>query len=258
MLSFFIFAAIIIFICMIILWFISVIIKNVSIVDVFWGLGFVIVNGIYFYLSENFQIRSIIILLLVSIWGLRLSIYLGLRNIGKGEDFRYQEFRRQYGPHRYWWFSFFQVFLLQGTLIMIISLPLLGVHYFSEYKELGILDYIAIIIWLIGFVFESLGDYQLAKFKKDPRNKDKVLNTGLWKYTRHPNYFGDTVVWWAYAIFCISAGAYWPIFGSVIMTFLIIKVSGVALLEEDISGRRPEYKMYIDKTSSFFPWLPKK
>jgi steroid 5-alpha reductase family enzyme len=243
---------------MIILWSISVIIKNVSIVDVFWGLGFVIVNGIYFYLSENFQLRSIIVLLLVSIWGLRLSIYLGLRNIGKSEDFRYQEFRRKYGAHRYWWFSFFQVFLLQGALIMIISLPLLGIHYFSENKDLSILDYMGITLWLIGFIFESLGDYQLAKFKKDPRNNNKVLNTGLWKYTRHPNYFGDTVVWWAYAIFCISAGAYWPILGSVIMTFLIIKVSGVALLEEDISDRRPEYKMYIDKTSSFFPWFPKK
>lgn len=141
---------------------------------------------------------------------------------------------------------------------MIISLPLLGIHYFSENKDLSILDYMGITLWLIGFIFESLGDYQLAKFKKDPRNNNKVLNTGLWKYTRHPNYFGDTVVWWAYAIFCISAGAYWPILGSVIMTFLIIKVSGVALLEEDISDRRPEYKMYIDKTSSFFPWFPKK
>lgn len=258
MFSFLIFAAFIILVCMIILWSISVIIKNVSIVDVFWGLGFVIVNGIYFYLSENFQLRSIIVLLLVSIWGLRLSIYLGLRNIGKSEDFRYQEFRRKYGVHRYWWFSFFQVFLLQGALIMIISLPLLGIHYFSENKDLSILDYMGITLWLIGFIFESLGDYQLAKFKKDPRNNNKVLNTGLWKYTRHPNYFGDTVVWWAYAIFCISAGAYWPILGSVIMTFLIIKVSGVALLEEDISDRRPEYKMYIDKTSSFFPWFPKK
>jgi len=258
MFSFLIFAAFIILVCMIILWSISVIIKNVSIVDVFWGLGFVIVNGIYFYLSENFQLRSIIVLLLVSIWGLRLSIYLGLRNIGKSEDFRYQEFRRKYGAHRYWWFSFFQVFLLQGALIMIISLPLLGIHYFSENKDLSILDYMGITLWLIGFIFESLGDYQLAKFKKDPRNNNKVLNTGLWKYTRHPNYFGDTVVWWAYAIFCISAGAYWPILGSVIMTFLIIKVSGVALLEEDISDRRPEYKMYIDKTSSFFPWFPKK
>ncbi|MCK0178692.1 DUF1295 domain-containing protein [Flavobacteriaceae bacterium S0862] len=221
-------------------------------------MGFVIVNGIYFYLSEANYIRSIIVLFLVSIWGLRLSIYLGLRNAGKGEDFRYQEFRKRYGAHRYWWFSFFQVFLLQGVLIIIVSLSLLGIHYFTENDQLTSLDYLAMTIWLIGFIFESGGDYQLAKFKKNPKNKVKVLNTGFWKYTRHPNYFGDTMVWWSYAIFCISAGKYWPILGSVIMTFLIIKVSGVALLEESISDRRPEYQEYIKKTNSFFPWFPKK
>jgi steroid 5-alpha reductase family enzyme len=243
---------------MTVLWLISVFIKNVSIVDIFWGLGFVIVNGTYLYLSENVYLRSIIVLFLVSIWGLRLSTYLGLRNIGKSEDFRYQQFRKDYGKHRYWWFSFFQVFLLQGVLILIVSLPLLGIHFFSDNNELYILDYVAMTLWLIGFLFESIGDYQLSKFKKDPKNKGKVLNTGLWKYTRHPNYFGDTMVWWSYGIFCISAGKYWPILGSIIMTFLIIKVSGVALLEESISNRRPEYQEYIKKTNSFFPWFPKK
>ena len=216
------------------LWVLSIYIKNVSIVDIFWGLGFVLINGVYFFLSEGYYTRNLILLFLVSIWGLRLSIYLAYRNIGKGEDFRYQEFRRHYGVNRYWWVSFFQVFLLQGVLILLVSLPLLGAHFYTEKNELMWLDYMAIIIWITGFIFESFGDFQLAKFKNNPNNKGKVLDTGLWKYTRHPNYFGDTLIWWSYALFCLASGSYWPMVGSVLMTFLIIKVSGVSLLEKTL------------------------
>lgn len=250
--------AIIILILMSILWVLSVFIKNVSIVDIFWGLGFVIINGVYFFFSEAYFIRNLIVLFLVSIWGLRLSIYLAYRNIGKGEDFRYQEFRRHYGANRYWWVSFFQVFLLQGFLILLVSLPLLGSNFYTKSNELIWLDYAAILTWIIGFIFESFGDFQLSKFKKNPNNKGKVLDTGLWKYTRHPNYFGDTLIWWSYALFCIASGSYWPILGSVIMTFLIIKVSGVSLLEVSLKDKKPDYQEYIQKTNSFFPWFPKK
>ena len=251
-------AALIILVLVTLLWIWSIFIKNVSIVDIFWGLGFVIVNAFYVFMTDELNARKILILTLVSIWGLRLAIYLGYRNIGKGEDFRYQEFRRNYGPKRYWWFSFFQTFLLQGVLIMIVSLPLLGVNSSSNSGDLKVLDYIGIVIWLIGFTFEAGGDYQLMRFKRDVRNKGKVLNTGFWKYTRHPNYFGDSAVWWAYALFSIAAGSYWQIIGSVVMTLLIIKISGVSLLEKTLKETKPQYRDYIQKTNSFFPWLPKK
>ena len=254
----FLYALTSILLCVIILWLISIPLRNVSIVDIFWGLGFVIVNGIYFYFSEEVFLRHILIFFLVTIWGLRLSLYLAHRNIGKGEDFRYQEFRRHYGEHRYWWFSFFQVFLLQGFLIMIVSLPLFGVNFYTRSNELIWLDFLALTVWVIGFIFEVLGDFQLAKFKRNPDNKGKVLDKGLWKYTRHPNYFGDTLIWWSYALFSIASGGYWCILGSVLMTFLIVKVSGVALLEETLKDKKPEYQDYIRKTNSFFPWIPKK
>lgn len=258
MLTLFLQASLIILLCVTILWIWSIIIKNVSIVDIFWGFGFVVVNAFYIFMSGDLGPRKILMLILVSIWGLRLSIFLAYRNIGKGEDFRYQEFRRTFGPERYWWFSFFQTFLLQGVLIMIVSLPLLGVNAGSHPDTLNALDYLGIVVWLIGFTFEAGGDFQLSRFKKNPLNKGKVLDTGFWKYTRHPNYFGDSAVWWAYAIFSIAAGSYWQISGSIIMTILIIKVSGVALLEKTLNTSKPQYQEYIRKTSAFFPWFPKK
>jgi len=258
MLTLFLQAAVILLFCMAFLWLLSIFLKNVSIVDIFWGLGFIIVNAFYFSSLQEIYSRHILVLILVSIWGLRLTIYLAIRNIGKKEDFRYQEFRKHYGINRYWWVSFFQVFLLQGFLILIISLPLLGALFYTKSNDLIGLDYLALLIWIVGFIFESMGDYQLAKFKNNPNNKGKVLDKGLWKYTRHPNYFGDTLVWWAYAIFSISAGSYWPIIGSLIMTILIIKVSGVSLLEKTLKNKKPGYEDYIRKTNSFFPWFPKK
>ena len=251
-------AALIILVLVTLLWIWSVIIKNVSIVDIFWGIGFVVVNAFYVFMSGELNARKILILTLVSIWGLRLAIYLAYRNIGKGEDFRYKEFRRNYGPNRYWWVSFFQTFLLQGVLIMIVSLPLLGINSSASSGDLNVLDYIGIVVWLIGFIFEAGGDFQLVRFKRHFANKGKVLNTGFWKYTRHPNYFGDSAVWWAYAVFSIAAGSYWQIIGSIIMTILIIKISGVSLLEKTLKDTKPQYRDYIQKTNSFFPWLPKK
>ena len=251
-------AALIILTFVTLLWIWSIFIKNVSIVDIFWGLGFVVVNTFYVFMSGELNARKILILTLVSIWGLRLAIYLAFRNIGKGEDFRYQEFRKNYGPKRYWWFSFFQTFLLQGALIMIVSLPLLGINSSTSNGTLNVLDYIGIAVWLIGFTFEAGGDFQLARFKNNLKNNGKVLNTGFWKYTRHPNYFGDSAVWWAYAIFSIAAGSYWQIIGAIIMTLLIIKISGVRLLEKTLKESKPQYRDYIKKTNSFFPWFPKK
>ncbi len=242
---------------MTILWFVSIKIKNVSIVDLFWGFGFVLASAVYFHFTEGLHPRKILLMILVGIWGLRLSIYLAWRNIGKGEDFRYQKFRNNFGAHRYWWYSFFSVFLLQGLLMWLITAPLLGAQFYQE-NELGLLDFTGLAVWLIGFVFEALGDRQLARFKANPANKGKVLATGLWRYTRHPNYFGDAAVWLGYALICASAGSYIPLLGAALMIFLIIKVSGVSLLEKTLKNNKPEYQEYIRKTSPFIPWFPKK
>jgi len=258
MLPLFLQALLILFILVTLLWGWSVLLKNVSIVDLFWGIGFILVNAIYAFKSGDMYTRKILLLAFVTLWGLRLFVYLASRNIGKGEDFRYQEFRKKYGAERYWKISYVQTFLLQGALILFVSLPLLGTNVETHSNALNLLDYLGILVFIVGFTFEAGGDFQLAQFKKDPKNKGQVLNTGFWKYTRHPNYFGDAAVWWSFAIFSISAGNYWTFIGSIGMTLLIIKVSGVALLEKSLNENKPKYREYIQKTSSFFPWFPKK
>lgn len=247
----------VIMIMMTLVWIASVILKNASIVDPFWGLGFILAGWYYFAVTSDNNIRDYILAILVTIWGMRLSIYLFWRNYGKGEDYRYREFRQKYGPKRYWWVSFFQVYLLQGFLMWLVSAPLLGAMYYGE-SGLNALDYSAIAVWIIGFTFEAGGDYQLARFKQKPENKGKVLQSGFWKYTRHPNYFGDSAVWWGYGLFAIAAGSYITPLGSVLMTLLIIKVSGVSLLEKSLKDKKPEYQEYVRKTSAFIPWFPKK
>ena len=249
---------IIILVMMTILWVISICIKNASIVDPFWGFGFVLVGLLYCYKTDGLEIRKLILLILLIVWGMRLSIYLIWRNWGKGEDFRYQQFRKNYGDHRYWWVSFFQTFLLQGVLMWLVSAPLLGAQYFASGPKLSIPDYVAILIWMVGFAFEAGGDFQLTRFKSTPANKGKVLNSGLWKYTRHPNYFGDATLWWAYGLFSVAAGGFFTLFGPLLMTVLIVKVSGVAMLERSLDHTKPQYKEYVEKTNAFFPWLPKK
>lgn len=248
----------IIMILMTILWIISVIIKNASIVDPFWGFAYVLAAIWYYLQTSAADTRSLMVLILVIVWGMRLSIFLGWRNFGKGEDFRYQQFRKDYGEHRYWWISFFQVFLLQGVLAWLISSPLLAAMYYSNSEPLGIIDFIAMLIWLFGFMFEAGGDWQMARFKANPENKGKVLNKGFWKYTRHPNYFGDASVWWAFGLFAISVGGYVAFLSSLLMTFLLVRVSGVTLLEKSLKYKKPEYRDYIRKTSAFLPWFPKK
>jgi steroid 5-alpha reductase family enzyme len=240
---------------MTILWLVSIYLKNVSIVDLFWGLGFVIVSVYYFINADGLPARKLIVLILTAAWGLRLSIYLAWRNAGKGEDFRYREFRKNYGKG-YWWISFFQTFLLQGALMWLISLPLLGAQYYMG--AFNLMDVLGLFFWTTGFIFETAGDLQLAAFKSNPANKDKVLDTGLWRYTRHPNYFGDASVWWGFGFFSLAAGSWIPVLGSILMTALIIKVSGVALLEKSLNSSKPGYDEYVRKTSAFIPWFPGK
>lgn len=247
-----------ILIMMTVLWVISIIVKNVSIVDVFWGAGYVLTSVFYFLNTSGNETRKAILLVLVPIWGFRLAGYLAVRNYGKGEDFRYRKFRQDYGEHRYWWISFFQTFLLQGILMWLISAPLLGAQYNGADRGLNLFDYLGMFFWLTGFVFEAGGDQQLKRFRSDPGNKGRVLDTGFWKYTRHPNYFGDSSVWWGFGFFSLAAGSYLAVLGSLLMTALIIKVSGVVLLEKTLSQSKPGYSEYARKTSAFIPWFPKK
>ncbi len=240
---------------MTVLWAVSVILRNASIVDLFWGVGFMLAAWFYFARAEGLPARRLLVVLLVSVWALRLSLYLAWRNWRKPEDFRYQAFRERYGRGRYWWVSFFQVFLLQGGLLWLISLPLLAAM--SGLQPLGLLDATAVAVWLVGFTFESVGDWQLARFKANPANQGKLLTGGLWRYTRHPNYFGDAAVWWGYGLFSVAAGHWWPLFGSLLMTFLLVRVSGVAMLERTLRETKPGYADYVRRTNAFLPWIPR-
>ncbi|MDX1335816.1 MAG: DUF1295 domain-containing protein, partial [Gammaproteobacteria bacterium] len=185
---------------------------------------------------------------------LRLSIHLTVRNWDEQEDRRYQEIRRNNEPN-FGLKSLYIIFGLQGLLAWIISIPLL----FALFSRSGFhwLDGIAISLWLVGFAFEAIADYQLLSFKNNPDNKGRVLDAGLWRYTRHPNYFGEFCIWWGFFLLAIPAGGWWTVYAPVLMSFLLLRVSGVVLMEKDISTRRPEYQSYIDRTNAFFPGLPR-
>ena len=250
-------ASLVILTMMTLLWILSLKLKNSSIVDIFWGTGFVITNWIYFSLTpEGFLARKWLIAILVTIWGLRLSLYILWRNWGKEEDYRYQKWRLEAGD-TWWWFSFFKVFLVQGLLMWIISAPLLAAQISPTPAKLIALDIVAIVLWAIGFFFEAVGDLQMARFKADPANKGKVFNRGLWRYTRHPNYFGEAAQWWSYFMIAATAGGFWTIFSPFIMTFLLLRVSGVTLLEDGLKDRRPGYQEYIETKNAFIPWVPR-
>ncbi len=232
------------------LWLLSLAVKDASIIDIFWGLGFVVLAWWYRNQLGATDTRSLVLCCMVTLWGLRLSLHLAARNLGKPEDYRYQEMRKEAGKN-FWWVSFLRVFMLQGFLLWIIAAPLLIAQ--TMPTALTMLDWIGIILFIIGFGFETVGDWQLQHFKKNPDNKGKVLNTGLWAYTRHPNYFGDALLWWGFFCFCASTGAWLYIFSPILMTFLLMKVSGVALLEKKLVESKPQYKAYLENTPAFFP-----
>ena len=231
-------------------WLFSVAKRNVSFVDSLWSLFFLIAAGVFFTAAAPISARGMLVLALVTIWSLRLSIYITTRNWGEEEDYRYQTIRANNEPG-FAFKSLYIVFGLQGLLAWLIALPLLPA--ITAQAELTALDALAALLWLVGFVFEAGGDYQLAKFKRNPDNKGRVLNSGLWGLTRHPNYFGDFCIWWAYYLFAVAAGGWWSIASPILMSFLLLKVSGVAMLEKTITSRRPEYAEYIQNTNAFFP-----
>jgi steroid 5-alpha reductase family enzyme len=240
------------------LWVISLLLKNSSIVDIFWGTGFVIISWIAFVRTINtVGPRGWLIVILVTIWGLRLTLYVFWRNAGKGEDFRYAKWRKETGES-WWWKSYFKVFLLQGFIMWVVAAPLTAIQVPGANDALGILDYVGSAVWGLGFFFETIGDSQLARFKRIRDNKGQLLRTGVWRYTRHPNYFGDSAQWWGFYLIALASGAWWTIVSPIWMTYLLVKVSGVAMLERTLEKTKPDYEDYVQKTNALIPWFPKK
>ncbi len=240
-------------------WLLSLVLEDASIADVFWGLGFVLVAWVTFFLAEDGSLpRKVLITALVTVWGLRLAVHIGWRKRGKGEDRRYRAWRSHYGK-AFPWVSLFTVFGLQGMLLWIISLGVQVGQAASAPATLGWPAALGSLIWLAGFVFEVVGDAQLARFKADPANRGRVMDRGLWAATRHPNYFGESLMWWGlFVIVLPTPHGLWTVISPVTITFLLLRVSGVTLLEKSIEETRPAYRAYQERTSAFIPWFPKK
>jgi len=250
-------AAVAIVALMLVMWVISVVITNASIVDIVWGLGFVLVAwAVRLTTDQGDDARQWLLVAMTTAWGLRLAVHLFIRNHGHGEDYRYRAMRKHYGP-RFGVISLYSVFGLQGLLMFVVSLPVqLGQA--DPTPGLGVVAAAGVALWAIGMFFESVGDAQLARFKANPDNAGRVMNQGLWRYTRHPNYFGDACVWWGIGIVAAETGAgAWGLIGSAVMTFLLRRVSGVTMLEKTIGRRRAGYDEYIRTTSPFIPRPPR-
>jgi steroid 5-alpha reductase family enzyme len=243
---------------MLLLWLMSLRLRDASIVDIWWGPGFAAIAAFTCALAPGGDpARGVLVVVLAALWGLRLGAYLLWRNAGKGEDYRYQAMRRHYGE-RFGRVSLVTVFGLQGLLMWFISLPLQVAQTGGLTGGLGALDGVGAALFCVGLGFESVGDLQLARFKADPENAGRVMDRGLWRYTRHPNYFGDCVVWWGlWLIACGAPGGVFTIASPVLMTVLLVRVSGVALLERGLVKRKPGYADYIARTSAFVPLPPR-
>jgi steroid 5-alpha reductase family enzyme len=239
-------------------WLLSVVRKDASIVDIVWGLGFAVVAVVARIRGDGHSLRQTLLVICTVVWGLRLATYLGWRNHGKGEDYRYRAMRKKFGA-RFPLVSLVTVFALQGGLMWIVSLPTQVGQSRAGRDGLDVWIIVGLCAWAVGLSFETIGDLQLAKFKADPANKGLVMNRGLWAWTRHPNYFGDACVWWGIWLIAASLpAARWTFIGPALMTFLLVRVSGVALLERSIGRRRPGYDEYIASTSAFIPRPPKR
>lgn len=248
------FSALAIFLYMVLVFIIATAITDNSIVDIAWGGGFIVVALVSLYVGLFQTPRQLLMTALVAIWGLRLAIYIFIRHAKVGEDYRYKQWREE------WRFpvlrAFFQVFMLQGLVMFVVAIPIMLTNA-SHGTPISWINYLGVIVWCVGLFFEAVGDYQKYVFKNNPANKGKHITTGLWKYTRHPNYFGDAMVWWG--IFLVTVGSgYWyiNIWSPAIMMFFLMKVSGVAMLERKYKGD-DAYAAYKQRTNAFFPWFPK-
>ncbi len=236
-------------------WLASVMRRDASLADRAWGVGFVLVAWAIALRAEAVQGHADwLVVLLVSVWGLRLAAHITVRNWGHGEDRRYRAMRERNG-RGWWWQSLVWVFGLQALLLLIIALPLGAA---IPAASSGWIRAVGMAMWAVGFGFEAIGDWQLVRFTRNPDNADRVLDTGLWRYTRHPNYFGEVVLWWGLWVIAAGAGGWWTILGPLTITFLLLKVSGVTMLEEGMTSRRPGYAEYVHRTSAFIPRPPRR
>ena len=236
-------------------WLVSIARRNVSIVDSLWSIMFIAAAMAYYFTVHEPGPRALLVLALVGVWGFRLSFYITWRNWGEGEDRRYQAIRANNEPN-FAFKSLYIVFLLQAVIAWVISLPLLTA--ISSGAAIGLVDMLGVGVWASGMLFEAGGDYQLARFKADPANQGRVMDRGLWRFTRHPNYFGNACIWWGFGLIALGAGSWWSLLSPLLMTILLLKVSGVSLLEQDIGERRPGYADYVKRTNAFLPWRPRK
>ncbi|MBN2504068.1 MAG: DUF1295 domain-containing protein [Bacilli bacterium] len=236
--------------------------NNNSIVDIGWGLGFVLVSWfslIYTILNPNLTLYlfQIVVTVLVTLWGLRLFLYIGIRNFKKPEDYRYVEMREKWKGKNPQVQAFLRVFMAQAGFMFLISFPILAAYTSTKDVPLALVI-IGAIITLTGLFFEGVGDYQLRQFIKKAENKGKIMQSGLWKYTRHPNYFGETLIWWGLLVIVVlSTYGYLAPVSPLLITYLLLFVSGIPLLEKRYKDN-PEFQAYAAKTSVFFPWVPKK
>ncbi len=231
--------------------------KDNGIMDGAWGLGFIFVTLFALGMGDGLDARRILLGSLVLVWGARLSLHIGIRNAGRaGEDFRYRNWRETWGR----WFyvrSYFQIYLLQGTVMFLVCAPIWLVNA-RRGGPLNGLDALGAAVWLIGFGFEAIGDYQLLKFMRNPASKGRVMRTGVWRFTRHPNYFGEATLWWGCFLIALNVpGGGWALISPVLIDFLLLYVSGIPMLEAKYKDK-PEYQDYQKTTSMFFPWFPKK
>ena len=239
------------------LWLISLPLKDSSIVDSAWGPAAALIALISALLGEGYAPRRYLVLVLVSIWGIRLGLHIFTRNHGHGEDPRYVRMRKKRGES-WWWVSLFQIFIVQGLGLWVVTLPVQAAAVATEPDSLTVLDGIGAGVWLAGFLFEAVGDLQLRRFKADPDNHGRVMDLGLWRYSRHPNYFGDATMWWGIGIIAVQVPWGWAtLIGPLMMTFILVRVTGVAMLEQDLKRRKPAYADYIARTNAFFPGPPR-
>ena len=240
--------------CVTVLWLVSLRLRDVSIADVWWAPGFALIAWVAPLGGGSDSSRLLLLQVLLSLWAIRLALHIGRRGHGQPEDKRYQEMRSHHDA--FWLVSLFKVFWLQGLLQCLISLPIYAAVVSTQ--PLGVLDYVGLTVGAVGVVIEAIADRQLGRFTQDPANKNAVMDRGLWSWSRHPNYFGNAVLWSGVGLIGLGAGGpLWTLAGPLVMLILLLRVSGVSLLESTIVHRRPEYAAYINRVSAFIPLPPK-
>jgi steroid 5-alpha reductase family enzyme len=239
-------------------WGISLVRRNAAIADALWGLGFVLVAWLTFFQANGFFMRKLMLALMVTIWGMRLFVHIAGRSRGKGEDPRYAAWRAQYGQV-FWLVSLYRVFLVQALFLWVIAI---GVQYgqvAAQPAHMTWLDAAGFLIWLSGLIIESVADFQLRRFLSAPENRGRVMDQGLWRYSRHPNYFGESLVWWGIFVMVLSAPlGFLTIVSPLVITYTLLRLTGVTLMEETEFSDNLEYQAYIRRTSPFVPWFPDK